>query len=74
MLTVLGQSGCMPCKMTTRKLDSLGVPHRYADVSEEPALVAAAQAAGALATPLVFKGSEFLWSGYSLDGMKGLAA
>ena len=64
----------MPCKMTTRKLTQLGVEHKYVDVSEVPALVEIAQAAGAMATPLVFRGDEFLWAGYNPTRMKELAA
>ena len=60
--------------MTARKMTSLGIDHQYVDVSEVPELVEIAQAAGAMATPLVFRGTEFLWSGYRPDRMKELAA
>lgn len=60
--------------MTARKMTQLGIDHEYADISDYPELVEIAQAAGARATPLVFRGDEFLWSGYRPDLLKELAA
>ena len=74
MLTVVSQDRCMPCKMTAKKLNELGVAHNYVDVSDVPDLVKSAMDQGALATPLVFKGREFLWSGYRPDRLAALTA
>lgn len=73
MVVVLSQDRCMPCKMTAKKMTQLGIEHTYLDVSEAPDLVKIAQDAGAMSTPLVFRGREFLWSGYRPDDIKALA-
>lgn len=64
----------MKCKMTVKKMNDLGIEHTYLDVSEAPELVRQAVAAGHSTAPLVFRGTEFLWSDFRPNEIKALVA
>lgn len=55
MITVYTKNNCMPCKMTKRKLQELGVNYKEHNVDEEPEALEYLMEKGYRSLPVVFK-------------------
>ena len=77
-VTVYSQPGCMPCKMTIRQLEKLGIPYTLIDITTDPDAAARLQAGGWRTTPVVkvSRGGDVaaVWSGFRWEALKALGA
>ena len=77
-VTVYSQPGCMPCKMTLRQLDKLGVDYKAVDITTDDEAAARLQAGGWRTTPVVSVscGGDIVavWSGFRWEAIKALGA
>lgn len=75
-VTVYSQPGCMPCKMTMRQLDKLGVDYTPVVIASDPDAAARLQAGGWRTTPVVSvsRGGDVVavWSGFRREGLMAL--
>lgn len=75
-ITVYSQPGCMPCKATMRKLDTLGVEYTHVDVTESTEAAEHLKAGGWTGTPVVevTRDAEVVaaWSGLRPDALTAL--
>ena len=71
-VTLFGKPNCQGCKLTQRKLDQLGLPYTYRDVTEDAEALAVVQALGYQSMPVVTAG-DMHWTGYSPDRLNSLA-
>lgn len=73
---VYSQPGCMPCRATMRKLDSLGVDYEHKDVHTDKAAADHINAGGWRSTPVVEVVRDgaivSAWSGLRPDALKAL--
>lgn len=73
---VYSQPGCMPCRATMRKLDSLGVDYEHKDVHTDKAASDHIKAGGWRSTPVVEVVHDgaivSAWSGLRPDALKAL--
>lgn len=73
---VYSQPGCMPCRATMRKLDSLGVDYEHKDVHTDKAASDHINAGGWRSTPVVEVVQDgaivSAWSGLRPDALKAL--
>lgn len=76
-VVVYSQPGCMPCRATMRKLDSLGVDYEHKDVATDKTAAAHLDAGGWRSTPVVEVIRDGVvvsaWSGLRPDALKALA-
>lgn len=76
-VTVYGKPNCNPCFGTTRKLDLVGVPFKYVDVTEDEEALAFVKDLGYTGSPVVVAeypdSSVTHWTGYREDKIKGYA-
>lgn len=63
MITVYTKNNCMPCKMTKRKLQELGVNYQEINVDEDLSALGYLMECGFRSLPVVFKDDELLISG-----------
>lgn len=63
MITVYTKNNCMPCKMTKRKLQELGVNYKEINVDENLEALEYLMLCGLRSLPVVFKGNELLVAG-----------
>lgn len=63
MITVYTKNNCMPCKMTKRKLQELGVNYHERNIDEEPEHLEYLMLCGLRSLPVVFKGNELVVAG-----------
>lgn len=75
-VTLYSQPGCMPCKATMRKLDTLGVPYTHVDITTDDDAAAHLKAEGWLGTPVVevTRAGEVVaaWQGLRLTALTAL--
>nr|WP_025352130.1 glutaredoxin family protein [Nocardia nova] len=64
-VTVLGKPACQQCTATTRKLDKLGVPYTYRDVTDpdDPGAAELVRKLGYTGLPVVTVG-DIHWTGF----------
>jgi len=72
MLIVYTKPGCMPCKMTRRKLDEMGVDYETRDVIGDDAAMDEVRALGYREMPVVVNGQDH-WSGFRPDNINEVA-
>lgn len=74
MVVLYSQAGCMPCKMTKKRLEMRGIPHIVKDVQSDPDALAeiAALDEGYRSTPVVSFGDKH-WAGYNPDMIDEIA-
>lgn len=76
-ITVLTNMGCPPCRVTKRKLDSLGVEYVERSLSDDAEAYDLAVGLGHKAAPVVIVerpgGSVEHWSGYRPDLLAALS-
>ena len=63
MITVYTKNNCMPCKMTKRKLQELGVNYKEINVDENLEALEYLMECGFRSLPVVFKGNELVVAG-----------
>lgn len=63
MITVYTKNNCMPCKMTKRKLQELGVNYNEINVDENLEALEYLMECGFRSLPVVFKGNELVVAG-----------
>lgn len=77
-VTVYTQPGCMPCTMTMRQLDKLGVDYTSVDITTDLDAAARLQAGDWRTTPVVSvsRGGDVVavWSGFRREALKALGA
>lgn len=77
-VTVYSQPGCMPCTMTMRQLDKLGVAYTSIDITTDPDAASRLQAGGWRTTPVVSVSRRgdvvAVWSGFRWGAIKALGA
>jgi glutaredoxin-like protein NrdH len=74
MVVLYSQAGCMPCKMTKKRLEMRGIPHIVKDVQHDPDALAeiAALDEGYRSTPVVAFGDQH-WAGYKPERIDEIA-
>ncbi|ASZ75606.1 glutaredoxin-like protein [Enterococcus phage phiSHEF4] len=63
MITVYTKNNCMPCKMTKRKLQELGVNYKEHNVDEDLSALEYLMECGFRSLPVVFKDDEPMVTG-----------
>lgn len=71
-ITVYGRPGCQGCRLTTRRLDHHGLPHRYVDVTQDADAAREVTALGYRQLPVVTVG-DLHWGGFRLGHLDRLA-
>lgn len=74
MITVYTKSNCMPCRLTKRKLDDLGVEYQEVNLEDNPTALQELQALGVSAAPAVEVDGAIVATGFQPGVLKGLAA
>lgn len=73
--TVFTRAGCMKCRVTYRKLESLGIPVAMEPLDDHPDRISHMRAQGWAELPLVeviIDGEPHIWAGMSQDNLDAL--
>ncbi|MBF6394045.1 glutaredoxin family protein [Nocardia farcinica] len=73
-ITVYGKPACPGCAMTTKRLDALGVPYTYRDITTDPAAYDTVRMLGYQAVPVVVAGDIHFGGGFRNNELKQLAS
>lgn len=69
---VYTKNGCMPCKMTMKKMDKAGIDYTTVNMDETPEAIDYIKGLGHMSAPVVVASKDDHWSGLRPDRIEEL--